>query len=37
VRGLKSAPAGVLEISEKLGDAPAALAGLIEKSFERLI
>ena len=37
VRGLKSAPAAVLEISEKLGDAPAALLERIEKSFERLI
>jgi sugar phosphate isomerase/epimerase len=37
LRGLKSEPAGVLEISEKLGDAPNALAGRVQKSFERLM
>ena len=37
LQGLKSAPAGVLEISEKLGDAPNALAERVQKSFERLM
>jgi len=36
VRRLKSAPAGVLEISFSLGDAPGALPDQVRQSFERL-
>jgi sugar phosphate isomerase/epimerase len=37
MHGLKSAPAAVLEISQNLGDTPAALPDRIQKSFERFI
>jgi hypothetical protein len=36
LKSLAAPPAAVLEISEKLGDAPAAIAERIKASFDRL-